>query len=382
MTAQPLIFAGGPIFDGTELQSGKAACFDQGVFTGLIDDNQIAPSARRVDLGGDILSPGFVDLQVNGGGGVMLNDAPSAAAISTIAAAHRGLGTTWLLPTLISDTAAQTAAAIKAAQMAIAQGVAGVGGLHLEGPHLSIARKGAHDAALIRQMSPQDLDMLLEAAAQLPVLKVTIAPENVSLDQVRALRKAGILVSLGHSDADFDTCRAYAEAGASCVTHLFNAMSQMGNRAPGLVGAALDIGGLSCGLIADAVHVHPAAMRAAWQAKKGPGEIFLVSDAMAVAGTDQTRFTLNGRDIHRADGRLRLNDGTLAGADLDLVTAVRVMTGQVGVELAKALAAATGIPAALCGKTDHHLRAPGLSLSHVIRIDPALTKATPLSPAN
>ena len=155
---------------------------------------------------------------------------------------------------------------------------------------------------------------------------MTLAPENVTPDQVKALAGAGILVALGHSDADFATCLTYAKAGASCVTHLFNAMSQLGNREPGLVGAALTSGALSAGLIADGVHVHPATMRTAWAAKTGPGQIYLVSDAMAVAGTNQTEFFLEGRHISRKDGRLTLEDGTLAGADLDLTTALSVLT--------------------------------------------------------
>ena len=287
---------------------------------------------------------------MNGGGGILFNADPSPATLSRIAEAHRSLGVTALLPTLITDTAEVTRAAIAATQEAVGMGVPGIAGLHLEGPHLSVARKGAHDGALIRPMEAEDLQALLDAAGALPVLKVTIAPETVSEDQVRRLADAGVLVSLGHTDADFATCQRYIAAGARCVTHLFNAMSQMGNREPGLVGAALASGHASAGLIADAVHVHPEVMRAAWQAKAGPGRIFLVSDSMAVAGSEATEFELGGRLIRRRNGVLTLADGTLAGADLDLATAVRVMVEKVGVDLAQALAAATRIPAGLIGR--------------------------------
>jgi N-acetylglucosamine-6-phosphate deacetylase len=280
----------------------------------------------------------------------MFNDDQSVDALRRIAEAHRRLGATTIFPTLITDTPERTVDAIAAVEAALAEGVAGIGGLHLEGPHLSLARKGAHDPALIRPMTDEDLARLCDAARRLPALMVTLAPENASPEQVRALVAAGAIVSLGHSDADFATCMAYAEAGASCVTHLFNAMSQLGNREPGLVGATLANGELSSGLIADGIHVHPAAIRAALAAKAGPGRIFLVSDAMAPAGTDQQGFTLNGRTIRRSGGRLQLENGTLAGADLDLTTAIGVLIHQVGIDLADALRMATSVPARVGGQ--------------------------------
>jgi N-acetylglucosamine-6-phosphate deacetylase len=264
--------------------------------------------------------------------------------------AHRRLGVTTFLPTLITDTAEKTRAAIEAVVDAIAAQVPGIAGLHLEGPHLSVARKGAHVANLIHTMNDKDLNSLLQAADRLPVLKITVAPENVTEDQVARLARAGVLVSLGHSDADYATCCRYFEAGARCATHLFNAMSQMGSREPGLAGAALAHGAVATGLIADAVHVHPATMRTAWRAKSGSGGVFLVSDAMAVAGTDLDRFDLGGRQVLRDNGALRLEDGTLAGADLDLATAIRVMTEEVGVSLVGALQAASTLPCQVIGR--------------------------------
>ena len=288
MTGALTAYTGGPIFDGRRLLTDHAALFDGKVFRGVALVSDVDAGSELVDLGGDILSPGFVDLQVNGGGGIMLNDDQSVATVRRIAAAHRDLGTVALLPTLITDTREKTTAAIAAVEAALCEGAPGIAGLHLEGPHLSVARKGAHDAAFIRPMEESDLAMLTAAAKSLPALMVTIAPENVTVDQVTALRRAGAIVSLGHSDADFATAMRYVAAGARCATHLFNAMSQLGNREPGLVGAVLASGKISAGLIADGIHVHPEAMRAAWAAKAGPGEIFLVSDAMAVAGTEET----------------------------------------------------------------------------------------------
>jgi N-acetylglucosamine-6-phosphate deacetylase len=369
------IFTGGQIFDGTVLHAGKAARFVDGIFDGLISSPKAKDAEATFDLEGDILSLGYVDLQVNGGDGVMFNDDPSVETLTRMAQAHRRLGATLILPTLITDTPEKTQAAIEI----VARGtVSGIAGLHLEGPHLSIARKGAHDAKYIRPMSETDLNLLVAAKAKLPILKITVAPENVTTKQVSKLARAGILISLGHTDADFDTCLSYARAGARCVTHLFNAMSQLNNRAPGVVGAALESGKLSAGLIADGVHVHSAAMRMAWAAKTGPGQIFLVSDAMAVAGTDMDSFQLDGRAINRSNGQLRLADGTLAGADLDLTTAISVLVNQVGIPLEEALAAATRVPAWVAGMLDYRLQENVTPARDLIRISRDLSRAQPL----
>ncbi|WP_282092373.1 N-acetylglucosamine-6-phosphate deacetylase [Epibacterium ulvae] len=335
-------YHGGLIFEQGVLHYDKIAYFEKGVLTSLTDS--IDPDVPSVNLKGDILCLGYADLQVNGGDGIMLGDLPTVEGLTRIATAHRSLGANLILPTLITDTPEITKAVIHAAIDAVRLGVPGVAGLHLEGPHLSIARKGAHDPDLVRKMSDDDLQMLIEAARHLPVLKVTIAPENVTTQQVRNLADTGVLVSLGHTNADFDTALEYIEAGARCVTHLFNAMSPLTSRAPGVVGAALSSGAVSAGVIADGIHVHPHSLGTAWRAKQGPGSLFLVSDAMAVAGSSATKFSLGQRDIHRHKGRLTLMDGTLAGADLDLTTALRVVTQEVGVPLATALSAAIETP--------------------------------------
>ena len=379
MKDMDLTFRGGLIFDGQSLHEGYALRLEGGVVAAIDRDDRVASHGTEVDLGGDLLSPGFVDLQVNGGGGVMFNDAPAVDTLARIAEAHRRLGTAWILPTLITDTPSHTRAAIAAVEEAIATGVAGIGGLHLEGPHLSVARKGAHDPSLIRPMTEDDLALLLGAAQRLPVLMVTIAPENVSLDQAAALAQAGVLLSLGHTDTDYETSVAYQKAGVRCVTHLFNAMRQMVNREPGVVGAALDRGGLSAGLIADGIHVHPANIRTAFAAKRDPGEIFLVTDAMAPAGTDLASFDLNGRRINRSDGRLTLQDGTLAGADLEMTRAIRVLTGDVGLPLEYALRAATSIPARIAGLSGGTL-ATGSSAS-LVRISKTLSGCKAVGPA-
>lgn len=368
MTKHLVTFRHGQIYDGHQVLDGYAAQFADGVLCALAPEEDIPAEGKQISLGGDILSPGYVDLQVNGGGGVMFNEALTVESLQKIAQAHRQLGVSHLLPTLITDHPEVTRRAISATRAALAQNVPGIAGLHLEGPHLSVARKGAHDGSLIRKMTTADLELLLNAARALPVLKVTLAPENATQDQVATLSRAGVLISLGHTDADFQTCMGYFAAGARCVTHLFNAMSQMGSRTPGLVGAALASGQASAGLIADGVHVHPDVMRVAWASKAAPGRIFLVSDAMAVAGTSLQEFRLGGRNVHRRNGELRLSDGTLAGADLDLTRAISIMVQEVGVDLEKALEAVTGTPARLIGLPNFDLRMGLSTLDTVIRI--------------
>ena len=281
----------------------------------------------------------------------MFNDGLSLDALKVIAAAHARIGATSILPTLITETPEHVARAIEVVAAAIEEGVQGIAGLHIEGPHISKGRKGAHDKNLIRTMEPTDVALYKDAASRLPILKITLAPECVAMDQIRELADCGVLVSIGHTEATFDACVSAANAGARCVTHLFNAQSQLGNRDPGLVGAALHLGNLSAGLIADGVHVHPASMSLALRAKNGPGAIFLVSDSMATAGSDITDFLMNGRRVIRKGGCLTLEDGTLAGSDINLSTAIRNLVEMCDCPLDRALAMATSIPAAIIGRT-------------------------------
>lgn len=349
MTRPRTAYVGPPIFDGSEWYEDCALVIE-GARVVAITPVAALPADHEIrHLSGGIIAPGFVDLQVNGGGGVMLNEDQSIEALRRMSCAHATLGATSILPTLITDAPGKTVAAIAAVEAALAEDVPGIIGLHLEGPHLSVARKGAHDARFIRYMTDLDITRLEDAAQRLPVLKMTVAVETVSPAQIRELTDAGVLISLGHSEASFSQIEQAVEAGASCVTHLFNAMSQLGNREPGLVGGALSLGQLSAGLIADGLHVHPGNVGIAIRAKHGPGRIFLVSDAMSVAGTTQDSFDLGQRKVLRTNGRLTLQDGTLAGADLDLLTAVRNLIRWGHADEMTALAMATSIPAAIVG---------------------------------
>ena len=343
-----IALTGARIFDGETWHDRSALVVNNGIVEGLMAAD--SPSdAIRVALDGGMLVPGFIDLQVNGGGGVLFNASPTVEGIRTICQAFRQFGTTACLPTLITDTPEITDRAVEAGIEAARQGLPGFLGLHLEGPHLSIARKGAHDPALIRPLSENDIRRLVHARSGLPCLMTTVAAETVSPADIAAIVRSGTVVSIGHSDAGYALVREAAEAGATMVTHLFNAQSQLGNREPGIVGAALDIGTFHAGLIADGIHVHPASIGVAIRAKRGPGRIFLVTDAMSLTGTGGESFELNGRTVFRRDGALRLADGTLAGADLTMVDAVAFMHRTIGLELGEALRMAALYPARAMG---------------------------------
>ena len=339
------VYAGADVFDGTVLHWGASVVVEDGMVLRVLPASEVTVG-DVVPLPGGILAPGFIDLQVNGGGGWQVDGTASVAKLAALCEVHARLGATGILPTLITDTPQATAAVIAAGIAAARAGVPGFLGLHLEGPHLDPRRKGAHDPALIRPMDETDLHRLLEAAAALPALMLTVAPEAVTPAQIGRLSAAGVVVSLGHSDCDAGVARRAEAAGARCATHLFNAMSQLGNREPGLVGAVLS-GSLAAGLIADALHVAPTTMRVALAAR-GEG-IFLVSDCMGVAGTDARELRLGGRRILRAGGRLTLEDGTLAGADLTLDRAIGVLVREVGIAPERALAMATSVPAGVIG---------------------------------
>ncbi|OOG74429.1 N-acetylglucosamine-6-phosphate deacetylase [Sinorhizobium sp. A49] len=358
---------GARLFDGIEWHDGAALLIEAGRVKAIGAAGDVPADATVIDTHGLLLVPGFIDLQVNGGGGALLNAQPTLDSIRQICSAHAKFGTTALLPTLITDTREVRSATIAAGLQAKAAGVPGFLGLHLEGPHLSVARKGAHDPALIRPMDDADLQEMLDCARALGVLMVTVAPENATKEQVRALADAGAVVSLGHTDVGYETAVSYAKAGAKTVTHLFNAMSGLGHREPGVVGAALATGTLHAGLIADGYHVDPASMGVALRAKTGPGQIFLVTDAMSPIGTDMTSFELNGREILRHGGRLTLADGTLAGADIDMLSSVRFVHEKLGLPVEEALRMASAYPADAMGLSSHKGRLlPGADADFVL----------------
>ncbi|ATS20107.1 N-acetylglucosamine 6-phosphate deacetylase [Xanthomonas phaseoli pv. phaseoli] len=328
------------------------------------DDARVAQAHTRVDLGGATLLPGFIDIQVNGGGGVLFNNARDPQALATIAAAHRRFGTTGMLPTLISDTAQVMAEAIDATRQAIAQGVPGVLGIHLEGPYLSPARKGTHDADKFRV--PDAHEIAVDTSLDNGVTLITLAPERVPVEDIRAFVSGGAIVFAGHTAATYEQARDGIAAGVSGFTHVYNAMSQLAGREPNAVGAALEDLNVWCGVIVDGVHVHPASLRVALAAKPR-GKLLLVTDAMPMVGSDSASFDLYGETITAVDGMVRNADGALAGSALDMATAVRNSVRWLGVDLAEAARMASTYPAQCIGLGERLGRiAPGYQADLVL----------------
>jgi len=263
--------------------------------------------------------------------------------------AHAKLGTTSIMPTLISDSIEVTECATSAIIEALDQSINGLIGLHLEGPHLASTRKGAHNEIFLRPMQEIDCKELEGLAKKIPNLLITIAPESVSSQYISRLSKAGVTVSLGHTDCTYNEAIEAVASGATCATHLFNAMSALGSREPGLVGAVLESENLYAGIIADGFHVNKTSINLALRAKSAPGALFLVSDSMSTIGSDQKQFFLNDRLITRSQGKLLLEDGTLAGADIHLADAVKYMANEVGISQDDAIRMASLIPARVLG---------------------------------
>ena len=340
-------FKGTRIFTAERFVDGHALLIKDGAIVGLVPDAAIPAAAQMTQLAGGMLVPGFIDAQVNGGGGVLFNATPDAASLAQLALAHARYGTTAMLPTFITDEAGGMRAAVGAVREAIANSVPGIAGIHLEGPFLAKSRKGAHDPDLIRTLTDADADMLVSSGLRTVLL--TLAPETVTPELIAKLAAGGVVVSLGHTDATYEVAMAAADAGARGITHLFNAMSPLAHRSPGVVGAALNHGSLWCGIIADGHHVHPAALASALRAKRGPARLFLVTDAMPTAGHPQDRFYLNNRLVTRQNGLLTLDDGTLAGSDLTMDAALRFAVGKLDVGLEEALRMASLYPAMFLG---------------------------------
>ena len=330
------------LFDGEAFHRDVPVTIEDGLIASL----DTASGAKEIRYPGTLV-PGFIDVQVNGGGGALFNSSPTVACIETIGKAHARFGTTGFLPTLITDNVQVMAKAADAVALAVAQKSAGVLGVHFEGPHLSVPKKGVHPQGFIRGITEAELAIFCRQ--DLGIRVVTLAPENVSPEVIRLLVASGVKVCLGHSNADYDTVVAALAAGATGFTHLYNAMSPLGSREPGVVGAAIESETAWCGLIVDGHHVHPAAARVALRAKPR-GKVMLVTDAMPPVGLDdETSFELFGTQVLRVGDRLNAVTGELAGCVLDMASAVHNTVNMLGLPLGEALRMASLYPAEFLG---------------------------------
>jgi N-acetylglucosamine-6-phosphate deacetylase len=353
------------VFDGAVVRRHSAV---------VIEDRRIAAVIARTELPATMptralapgiwLAPGFIDVQVNGGGDVLFNDDPTVEGIRAIAAAHRSFGTTALLPTLISDTVRTTRSALAAVEQLAAE-ESSIVGIHLEGPFLSRERPGVHDLRHIRVPTAEDCALLL--APRSGVTIVTLAPEQVPEGFIGQLARAGIRVCLGHSMATYAQARAAMAEGLAGFTHLFNAMRPLASREPGPIAAALESSATFFGMIVDGAHVDPAMLRLALRGLARP---MLVTDAMPPVGGQRSTFALYGEEIFVRDGRCLRQDGTLAGTILTMAAAVRNCVQQLGVPIEVALRFASVNPASFIG-LDHWLgRLAAGFRADMVAIDP------------
>ncbi|WP_114395326.1 N-acetylglucosamine-6-phosphate deacetylase [Oleisolibacter albus] len=339
------------IFTGTDMREDYGVLLEDGDITALVPADEAPAGVTMVPLPEHgLLAPGFLDTQVNGGGGVLFNQTPTLEGVLAIAAAHRRFGTTALLPTFITDSAEGMRRAADAAAEAAARPGSGIAGLHLEGPFISRERRGVHTEAYVRTPTDADLAFLCTLPARFPSGRVllSLAPEVVADSDIARLAAAGLVVAGAHSAASHARTLQAIAAGLAGFTHLFNAMPPIANREPGITLAAMTDPATACGIIADGVHVHPALLRTAL-ALKPEDRLFLVTDAMPPTGTDATSFELHGRTIYRRDGRLVTADGVLAGADIDMAAAMRNAIGLLGLPLERALRMASLYPARYLG---------------------------------
>ncbi len=347
------VLRNGRILAGEDFRDDVAVVVEDGRVAAVVarDDPQLAGADAVVDLHGGWLMPGFIDVQVNGGGGALFNNQTDVDALRTMVAGHRKFGTTGMLPTLISDDAEVMARAVQATREAIAAQVPGVLGIHLEGPYIAPARKGTHDAGKFRV--PDADEVRMATSLDNGVTLITLAPERVPASTIRQMVANGAIVAAGHTAASYEEIRIGLEAGITGFTHLYNAMTPLQGREPGVVGAALEDADSWCGVIVDGVHVHPASLRVALAAKPR-GKMLLVTDAMPMVGSDNPAFELYGEVITAVDGVVRNAAGALAGSALDMATAVRNTVHLLGLPLAEASRMASTYPAQFLGLQDRY----------------------------
>ena len=336
------------LFDGSSWHFQHALVIDGDTIVGVEPIDELAQGIPVTDYGAGVIAPGFIDLQVNGGGGVLFNNEPTVSTLQTMVAAHRATGTTAMMPTLVSDHQAIYQDGIAAVRDAMANRNRSIVGLHIEGPFLSGTKRGAHRLKMIRQIDQPAIDWLLECASLMPII-LTIAPEHCEPGQIKQMASAGIMVCAGHTIATAQQTRAALDEGLRGFTHLFNAMNPLTARDPGAVGIALDDRESWAGIIADGHHVHPVNLSLAHRAK-APGKLCLVTDAMATVGTPTKSFTIYKETITEHDGKLINAEGKLAGSAIGMIQAVSVAHQAAGIELGECLNMASRYPAAFLSR--------------------------------
>lgn len=339
------------IFTGDEFITDKALLIKDKLIHSFVSRDDLPNDVEIFDLDGQTVAPGFIDLQVNGGGGILFNDQPNLGSVEKIVEAHRKFGTTNLLPTFITGSLGGMIEASDAVNSYIKKESGAVLGIHFEGPFLEMAKAGVHDKSFIRNVTQDEIDTIINS----PIGKVllTICPNNISPEHLKQFNQSGVLLSIGHTNATYTDCISAAENGVTGITHLFNAMSQLQSREPGVVGAAFDLEKVSSGIIVDGHHVDFSSVRIAWKSIKR-GNLFLVTDAMPPVGAKNCEFVIGPHTIKLENGKCVTKDGVLGGSALDMSTAVRNCIQKVGIPKSEALRMASLYPAKFIGLDDKY----------------------------
>lgn len=333
---------GAKIFDGEQFLENRAVIVENDKIIAIESVDQLDASLETIELNGGILAPGFIDLQVNGGGGAFFTNEPTPDAVKTMLNGHRPTGTTAMLPTLISDTHDKHKTACEAIAQVVREGNPGILGVHIEGPFFNMEKRGAHNEKYIRAMNDDDQAWLTSLEGF--KVMITLAPEHTEPGQIKALADAGIYVCAGHTNGHYEDVTRAIDEGLSGFTHLYNAMRPQTGREPGVVGAALESENTWCGIITDGHHVHAGSVRAALAAKP-TGKLYLVTDSMSTVGAKEKSFTIYGETISEKDGALVNAEGRLAGSAIGMIDGVRICHKDVGVELGETLRMASLYPA-------------------------------------
>jgi N-acetylglucosamine-6-phosphate deacetylase len=324
------------VFDGQQFLTDVTVEVKDGVIT-CIHPSVIPGSTHFAG----VLTAGFVDIHVNGGGGKLLNFEPEVDTLECMIRAHAKYGTTAMVPTLITDKYEVMVKAADAVATGIAKQVPGILGVHFEGPHLSVPKKGIHEGSLVRALGEDEKSIFFREDLGKKI--VTLAPENVSNDDIQNLLEHNVKVSIGHSNASFERADEVVNLGVDGFTHLFNAMSPFTSREPGVLGSALASDTAWCGIILDGHHMHYTSAKIA-HAAKPQGKFLLVTDAMSTIGSDQDGFEFFGVPIQKDGDKLASPEGTLAGSALDMITAVKNAVEYLGLDLGEALNMASLYP--------------------------------------
>ena len=336
---------GSQIFCGERFYDHHALLIDGNSIIEIVDEKNIPNAFNKIELDQGILAPGFIDLQVNGGGGILFNNSPTKESLNTIINAHQFFGTTSIMPTVISDSIKVLTKCTRAVTQEIKKNSALLG-IHIEGPFFSLKYRGVHQKKYISKLSSEYLE-LFSNLKEFPVI-LTLAPECISIKDLNHLASLGLKIMAGHTDASYDELEQAAKNNLNGFTHLFNAMSQISAREPGAVGAALDFDNLYASIIVDLHHVHHSLIKLAYQ-KKPIGKLFFISDSMATINHGEPTFELYDEVVSEQNGRITNAEGKLAGSSITQIDAVKNAYQKCNIPLDHALAMASRYPAKFIG---------------------------------